>query len=288
MKTNLLIATAVIAAGVSGPANSAFTALTDNSTYELVITGGCFAFGNCVSSGTGALVDNSNLGERQTDITFNTDEGSLPAGVYGSGIAGDGVVGRMEFTFNAGRMAITTYSQDSYLNTLLGTFYLDGLPVAMSGTIDNVGNMTIDTTGRYGLSGSFATSLGHNPWNIDDSINGSGLTDIWTTGTSSSRAANGIDAFTLEGMALTDDGNGGWTGVLVSAGNTGSSWGGLDNMPYSECFRITIRGPGGSGSGGTGDSGAGCSMAVSAVPIPAAVWLFASGLLGLAGFARRV
>lgn len=29
------------------------------------------------------------------------------------------------------------------------------------------------------------------------------------------------------------------------------------------------------------------SMEVSAVPVPAAVWLFASGLLGLAGFARR-
>jgi hypothetical protein len=29
------------------------------------------------------------------------------------------------------------------------------------------------------------------------------------------------------------------------------------------------------------------SAAVSAVPVPAAVWLFGSGLLGLAGVARR-
>ena len=29
------------------------------------------------------------------------------------------------------------------------------------------------------------------------------------------------------------------------------------------------------------------NVSVSAVPVPAAVWLFGSGLIGLAGFARR-
>jgi len=38
------------------------------------------------------------------------------------------------------------------------------------------------------------------------------------------------------------------------------------------------------------DIGSGNSMhvtSVSAVPVPAAVWLFGSGLIGLAGFAKR-
>ena len=34
-------------------------------------------------------------------------------------------------------------------------------------------------------------------------------------------------------------------------------------------------------------SGSNSCSAVSAVPVPAAVWLFGSGLLGLAGLARR-
>ena len=31
----------------------------------------------------------------------------------------------------------------------------------------------------------------------------------------------------------------------------------------------------------------GVGLTITAVPVPAAVWLFGSGLLGLAGFARR-
>ncbi len=34
-------------------------------------------------------------------------------------------------------------------------------------------------------------------------------------------------------------------------------------------------------------SGSGCSFDTSVVPIPAAVWLFGSGLLGLIGFSKR-
>ncbi len=38
---------------------------------------------------------------------------------------------------------------------------------------------------------------------------------------------------------------------------------------------------------GTSNSGANSAIAVNPVPVPAAVWLFGSGLLGLAGVARR-
>ena len=41
------------------------------------------------------------------------------------------------------------------------------------------------------------------------------------------------------------------------------------------------------GGGGGSDYLALVSMQVSTVPVPAAVWLFGSGLIGLAGFARR-
>jgi hypothetical protein len=41
--------------------------------------------------------------------------------------------------------------------------------------------------------------------------------------------------------------------------------------------------PGSSNVSGTGN----CSLAVGAVPIPAAIWLFGSGLFGLIGISRR-
>jgi hypothetical protein len=41
--------------------------------------------------------------------------------------------------------------------------------------------------------------------------------------------------------------------------------------------------PGSANIGGTGD----CSVSVSPVPVPAAVWLFGSGLVGLIGISRR-
>jgi len=59
---------------------------------------------------------------------------------------------------------------------------------------------------------------------------------------------------------------------------------GFDSNNNNTDFQLGCITPGSSNISGSGD----CSVAsVSAVPLPAAAWLFGSGILGLAGFARR-
>ena len=58
---------------------------------------------------------------------------------------------------------------------------------------------------------------------------------------------------------------------------------GIDSNTNSADFNSACITPGSGNISGTGD----CSISVSAVPLPAAAWLFGSGLLGLIGISRR-
>ena len=59
---------------------------------------------------------------------------------------------------------------------------------------------------------------------------------------------------------------------------------GLDNNDNDYDFKLGCITPGSANIAGSGD----CSQSgFSAVPVPAAVWLFGSGIIGLMGFARR-
>lgn len=168
-----------------------------------------------------------------------------------------------------GNISVNSFSQDSYLNTAGGTFYIRATDVAnMSGTIDSLGNMNFDPTGRTAIASAFASSIGEQEWNRDNTSDGlgSGLYRQWTTDTSTNRIQGIGKAFTMTGSALLDSSPGEWTGTLVSAGNTGSAWGLFDNAQYSELYNVKI---------------------VSTVPVPAAVWLFGSGLLALLGTLSR-
>ena len=259
MKKTLLATSMVLAMGVSGSA-SAITALTAGD-YWMEITGGCFDFGNCTVTNADSYNDNT----LQAEATISG---------FGSGIANDGVSGKIAFTLDAtGAFVVTSYSQDSYLDTTGGTFYLqdqDDLGSLMSGTICNdCGSMQFDPTGRDGIAAKFAGSLGLQPWNIDNTTDGlgTGLWETFTTGTSANRAQGFVGGFTITGSPLVDAGTDMWTGTLVSAGNIGQNWGDFNNTQYSEVWDIKIT--------------------KHVIPVPAAVWLFGSGLVGLVGVARR-
>ena len=268
MKKTLLVAAIASTMGLATSASAAVTGMVDG-TYTLTITGGCFDFSNCQTSGKGALTDNTTANQADT-----SGFGTTPT--YGSGIINDGVMGIIDFTISGGIISnITSYSQDSYLNTAGGTFYLRAADMTtMGGTIDQTtGAMTFDPTGRAGLAAGYLTTLGEQEWNRDNTSNGlgTGLFDQWTTGTSSNRAQGFTGGFTVTGSDFVDAGTGTWTGTLVSAGNIGQAWGGFDNQQYSEVFNTTLT----------------LNTPASTVPVPAAVWLFGSGLLGLVGVARR-
>ena len=270
MMKKTLLATSIVAAlgaGVSTSANAAFTALTAGS-YSMSITSGCFAFGNCQTLGTGDFTDNT-AGEA-TFTTTATTAGTRGVGAtVGSGTVG-GTNGTIEFTLDgAGDMTITSYAQDSYLATAGGTFFVDANGASgtslMTGNIDGSGNVLFTPTGREGMAGAFQTSIGVAAWN--DSAKAAVLGwDAFSTGTTTNEAKGSSAAFSVTGSVLVDDGSGGWTGTLASTGNiNGANWTGFNNVQFSESFDVTI----------------------TAVPVPAAAWLFGSGLLGLVGVARR-
>ncbi|HFD11212.1 MAG TPA: VPLPA-CTERM sorting domain-containing protein [Crenotrichaceae bacterium] len=266
MKKTILSTSIALTLGIVTPhANAAFTPLASDN-YTMRITGGCFSFGNCVTLGAGTFSDNT---AGQTSITVTVGMPTVrPVGsTIGSGIAGDGIMGVIDFSLdNAGNMIVTSFAQDSYVNTDFPykKFAIDALDVSgMSGSIDSTGNIIFNPSGREGAYG-FSTAFNLQEWNRDKT---SQLYDSFTTGTSTNSAGGTSPAFTLNGSALLNDGSGGWTGTIVSAGNlNGDNWTGYNNVQYSEVFNITI---------------------TSAVPVPAAPWLFGTGLAVLTSVARR-
>lgn len=259
MKKTLLTSAVLVAMGAAGVANAGM--LTAGDTYDIRVNvgaagGSCFDFGNCDT--TGAF----------TKVTDN----SLTVLGNGSGIAGDGFSAIISITADAAGdgFTVNSFNQDAYINTSGGTFALFGDPTGMSGTLDAAGNMTFDATGRQGIAASFAGLLGVQPWNLDTATNGdgTGTQDIWTTGTQTANTFGANPAFSFTGVPITGNDVAGYTGQLIAAGNIGTDWGFFAGTQYTERYDLSI-------------------VNTSVVPVPAAVWLFGSGLLGLVGVARR-
>jgi hypothetical protein len=216
-----------------------------------------------------------------------TDNGTTVAslgGPKGSGIGGDTYAGILGITVSG-----TTF-------TVNGT--------TMGGTVDaGTGAMTLDVTGRMGAVSSFP-ALYDEAWNVDNCTltstgcinNGNTVWNQFTTGTASTSLAtitgtNAAAAGDLNGDAVTD-----YKAILVTGGEVGSAWGGFFGAGYIEVWNIQLRSTDALGlhSGFNVDTifgtagGDFAQYAPSAViPVPAAVWLFGSGLLGLVGIARR-
>ena len=238
-------------------AQASFLASGTNGRIEF--TAGCFAFGQCTIGSSGQTI---------------TDNGVTSGGI-GSGIAGDGLVGVIEFTMTDGNnFSITSFSQDSYLTTPVGVKSIDADSIAsMSGFISDSGDITLDITGRIS-HWSFFDILGIQAWNLDDSVAianqgdpQTGGYDIFTSGTifAWDPSSPGPQTVVQTGEALTSVTSGEWIGTIVMSGNVGKDWGVFDGTPYTEAFNIRV----------------------TAVPVPPALWLFGSGLLGLIGMARR-
>jgi hypothetical protein len=249
-KTALSIAFGALMAA-AGASNAATLVAGQNYTINVLADGvSCFTFGNCSTAAPGSI-------SYLTDNATNSISSPVSSAVGGDGLAGfmnisttsDGA-GGVNFTVNS-------FNMDTYLGTAGGEFYTRAVNTAgMSGSVDASGNISLDLTGRTGIAQFFEASLGEQPWNT-------GAT--FTSGSQTNPVA------TLTGSALAMDG----TATIVSADLVGSAWGFFVNTPYTEVFSLQIVG-GEIIDGGT-----------TVIPVPAAVWLLGSGLLGLVGIARR-
>jgi len=199
-----------------------------------------------------------------------TDNGNLVRGV-GSSIGGDGYAGVIGITVDgSGGFTVNSFQLDAYPDLCCGAFAIWANNLSgMNGHIDGSGNMTFDPTGRVAAmdffpvfdNGGLGTALVYDDSVIPNHIATNAYIPF-TTGTSCNVVSStGATDLCLTGQALDSNGN----AVLVSAGNFGAAWGAsFETMAYSEIYSVHIQ----------------------AVPIPAAIWLFSSGLLGLFGFRR--
>ena len=171
--------------------------------------------------------------------------------------------------------------------TFTGTFDWDGTTLSgLQGTMN--ASMYLDVP-DYILTNQLAFTYDANTGNVIASVFKENSTDVFfgggytTGGTMKLGAMDGMDGFTPNENVY-----------FTLAFNANTMMGNVDEMVYGDCAPTGLMGPMLTGdmcmtghlAGGT-MGGVPLSLEISAVPVPAAVWLFGSGLLGLVGVARR-
>ena len=187
-------------------------------------------------------------------------EGSLalnPGAVISISTTSDGL-GGVNFV-------VTSATDMIYPDTPRGVFTVSN--IGGFGNVDSLGNISYTPEGRLAVA-QFA-GQGAAAWNINDTSLPN-ATGEYVGFTSGSMGALNPDvptetSFTLTGSALDNNLN----AVIVSASNIGLAWStaGLAERAYSELWNV--------------------SFVEVVTPVPAAVWLFGSGLIGLVATARR-
>jgi hypothetical protein len=210
-----------------------------------------FTFGVMPGSGSNALYDDTIASPVNGKYAGNPNDGV--AGTIGIKVEGGVITGTGKFEF------------DMIPGTAGGDFAEYGNSNSFTGSIDAGGNLTLTTTGVLGTVGDFPTLVDER-WNVNDfgDVNNTAW-DTFTTGS----ASNGVG--TINGAAFD-----GTTAILVKGGSVGSDWGGFYGANYFEVWNVGFTFTGELDNGGGNE-----------IPVPAAVWLFGSGLVGLVGVARR-
>lgn len=281
MKKHSLKAAITLALGVAAIGPQMASAVTiDDGVYSMTIVSGkattavgtdgnwnsTFTFG-CRLGATGC--GSQNMTDNGTNVVYST---GLAAGTaFGSGVGADGVAGTIKMTIVGGVItSVSSFNVDLIKSTAGGDFaqYANSL-TGMGGSISASGAMTFDPTGRLGAVSGYDT-LYNKPWNQQP------LATAYNTFTTGAATATGCVGSTTANPGCTVNGAaisgsaGNYTGVLVSAGNVGTNWGGFAGNPYFETWKIKLT-----------------KTSSLAAPVPAAAWLFGSGLVGLVGVARR-
>jgi len=229
-----------------------------------------FTFGALPGTGSQPMTDNGTL------VT-----GSDSAMRGSSVLEGDNTTaGTIGITMTGGTYTVNSFNIDAIFATAGGTFAQYANDLSGMGGTESGGTMTFDPTGRLAAI-SAPNVFFDRPWNINDwtapcssttgcASNGNTTYATFTTegSTNSAGTVHGSDVVNVGDINgdMIDD----YTVRLVSASEVGTQWGGFASVPYIETWNIQI-----------------LSSPAGVVPVPAAVWLFGSGLLGLVGVARR-
>jgi hypothetical protein len=325
-KKSVLSTTVISALGLSGAAalmpSTASAAGIADGNYLAVINvtptfstgsygGTAFKFGkdgawnssfslgfNAPQTGSQGMTDN-NTNITVTTASSSSDAVGTPAGTRGSSMLGNGA-GSFNISLSGGSFTASNFQMDAIFGTCCGTLVQYGS--IAGGTVTGTGGMTLDPTGRLAaFSGGFPSpgNWHDRPWNVNDYnslagggtvfacdnvvgavclSNGNTVYRIFTTGASahSNTLTNTGTSFINQGAItgheavtigdVNSDGIMDYNLILVSASHVGSTFGGLFGAADIEAWNINL---------------------LSQVPIPATAWLFGSGLMGLAAFARR-
>lgn len=300
------VAAAVVATlGVSAAAMNTASAAIADGYYKMVILPTPVVT-NVVPSTTTApsfTVSSYNVGTNgnwNSSFTFGGTPGGTSNGMIDTG---------MKVTGSDGFQRGSGIGGDGY-SGVIGIHIVGGVVTvggtSFTGSTDASNNMTLTPTGRLGAIDA-PNVFFNKPWNINDCgttagvcspTNGNTAWSSFTTGAASAATGNGP----INGKAFvttTDqnaDGLTDYLGVLVSGSLVGSQWAAFGGAVYYETWRVRLLSSASATSGFSvdtipGTAGGNFAQYVGvqnpAVPVPAAVWLFGSGLLGLVGIARR-
>jgi hypothetical protein len=268
-KTSVAVAT-TLAMGITTVSTSAMAEMIagGNYTMEIQISPELVPGTGIPAVGTdGAWNSSFTFGGLPTAATSTGifDNGTTlnptPTGTFGSSIGGDGIAGTIGISVcgSCGNITFNSFNFDTIANTAGGNFAQEGGNLGLWVGSTSATVTTFNPVGRLGgIDQGTNSFFGPNPWNYGSFTTGS---QTGPSGTLSGTAVTNIGDVNGDGI---DD----YTATFVSNTLVGEEWGpGFSGTPYTEVWQMEI---------------------LSApIPVPAAVWLMGSGLVGLVGVARR-